>query len=367
MRFGTFHLPLSPTPADDRRVVEEQMQQIEAAEALGFDYAWLTEHNFTGESGYADPIVFGAALSQRTSRIRVGFAVVQMALHHPTRLLIQTSLLDNLLDGRLTIGIGRGSAFNEYEYVAFGARSEGQRERMFEAIELMERAWAGDNTPYEGEHFQLRIPGVRPTPVQKPHPPLMLSVLSDDTVAWAAARGYPIMMPRLDLARATERLAFYRRAMEEASIAPERIGRALDSCTLQRSVYVAATDEQAHEEVQEATFRLHRHLQHSRQTFNPTDVDNRARAAQNASQKWSSPDSTPEEAVADLISRGFILGSPETVRGKLREIRDAGVRGMMLSFTWGDLRHEMVLRSMERFGREVMPEFTAETAGVGSA
>ena len=367
MRFGTFHLPLSPTPEDDRRVIEEQLQQIEAAERLGFDYAWLTEHNFTGESGYADPIVFGAALSQRTSRIRVGFAVVQMALHHPTRLLIQTSLLDNLLDGRLTIGIGRGSAFNEYEYVAFGARSEGQRERMFEAIELMERAWAGDNTPYDGEHFQLRIPGVRPAPVQKPHPPLVLSVLSDDTVAWAAQRGYPVMMPRLDLGRATERLAFYRRAMEEAGASADAIETNLDACTLQRSIYVADTDEQAHAEVQEATFRLHGHLQHSRQTFNPADVDNRARAAQNASQKWSSPDSTPEEAVADLISRGFILGSPETVRRELAEIREAGVRGMMMSFTWGDLPHERVLRSMERFATEVTPEFAGEAAGARTA
>ncbi len=175
------------------------------------------------------------------------------------------------------------------------------------------------------------------------------------------------MMPRLDLARATERLAFYRRSLEEASLGRAEVEHALDACTLQRSVYVAATDEQAHADVQEATFRLHGHLQHSRQTFNPADVDNRSRAAQNASQKWSSPDSTPEEAVADLISRGFILGSPETVRGELREIRDAGVRGMMLSFTWGDLSHEMVLRSMERFGREVMPEFATEAAGVGSA
>ena len=175
------------------------------------------------------------------------------------------------------------------------------------------------------------------------------------------------MMPRLDLGRATERLAFYRRSMEEASHPAHEIESALDSCTLQRSIYVAPTDQQAHDDVQEATFRLHAHLQHSRQTFNPADVDNRARAAQNASQKWSSPDSTSEEAVADLISRGFILGSPETVREGLREIRDAGVRGMMLSFTWGDLRHEMVLRSMERFGREVMPEFAAEAAGVGRA
>ena len=366
MQFGTYHLPLSPTPADDRRVIREQLEQIEAAERLGFDYAWLTEHNFTGENAFGDPIPFAAALSQRTSRIRIGLAVVQMALHHPTRLLIQASLVDNLLDGRLTLGIGRGSSFNEYEYVAFGARSDRQRERMFEAIELMERAWAGDNTPFKGEFFTVRIPGVRPTPVQQPHPPIALSVISDETVRWAAERGYPILMSRLALDRATERLGFYRRAMEEAGAAPAAVERSLDACTMLRSVYIADSDEQAEAEVQEAIHLLHAHLQQSRNTFNPPDIDNRGRAPSHTNPVWASPESTADEAVAALISRGFILGSPETVRGELAAIRDAGVRGLMLAFTFGGLEHERVLRSMERFSHEVMPEFASAPATAGA-
>ena len=61
---------------------------------------WLTEHYFTGESVYNDALMFAAALSQRTERIRIGFAVVQMPFHHPVRLAVQLALLDNLSKGR---------------------------------------------------------------------------------------------------------------------------------------------------------------------------------------------------------------------------------------------------------------------------
>ena len=90
------------------------------------DAVWLTEHHFDGAVAYADPVVFAAAVAARTNRIRIGFAVVEMALHHPVRLAAQTALLDNLSRGRLIMGTGRGSAFNEYEYIGFGQSMEGQ-------------------------------------------------------------------------------------------------------------------------------------------------------------------------------------------------------------------------------------------------
>ena len=170
MRFSTFHQPLAPTSADDARVIDEQIEQVVAAEELGYHTAWLTEHLFNATCAYGDPTLIAAALSQRTTRIRVGFAVLQMAMTHPARLVIQAGLLDNLLKGRLTLGLGRGSAFNPHEYEAFGVTPDAERDRaqMFEAIELMERAWAGDGS-FEGEHYRVAIPEVRPAPVQRPH------------------------------------------------------------------------------------------------------------------------------------------------------------------------------------------------------
>src|SRR5207244_3957807 len=92
MKFGWMTLSLSPTPAEDLASVHQQLDQGVFAEAMGFDYLWLTEHNFTGECAYADPIPFAGALAARTSRVRIGFAVIEMALHHPVRLAIQLAV-----------------------------------------------------------------------------------------------------------------------------------------------------------------------------------------------------------------------------------------------------------------------------------
>ena len=121
MRIGLFMAPICRRPADDSATIDSTLAEAVLAEEIGLDAVWLTEHHFAGESVYADPVVFGAAIAARTTRVKIGFAVVEMALHHPVRLAVQTALLDNLSHGRLIVGTGRGSAFNHYEYAGFGA------------------------------------------------------------------------------------------------------------------------------------------------------------------------------------------------------------------------------------------------------
>src|SRR5947199_255346 len=129
MRFGWLTLAHSGSPEGDYGAIHELVAQACFAETMGFDGLWLTEHNFTGESVYCDPIPFASVVAARTSRIRIGFAVLQLALRHPIRLATQLALLDNLSDGRLDIGVGHGTNFNEYEFVGYGLRSDDSRER----------------------------------------------------------------------------------------------------------------------------------------------------------------------------------------------------------------------------------------------
>ena len=86
MKFGWLTLALSPSPEEDAVRIDDQIEQVCAAESLGFDDVWLTEHYFTGESVYNDALLFASALTMRTTRIRIGFAVIQMPFHHPIRL-----------------------------------------------------------------------------------------------------------------------------------------------------------------------------------------------------------------------------------------------------------------------------------------
>ena len=115
---------------------------------------------------YCDPIPFAAALASRTRRIRIGFAVIQLALRHPVRLAVELALLDNLSQGRLDVGVGRGSLYNEYEYVGYGLRSDDARERAAEALDGAHRGVDGQAPfSYAGKHFQVQFPALRPRPV----------------------------------------------------------------------------------------------------------------------------------------------------------------------------------------------------------
>src|SRR5258708_751143 len=106
MQFGWLTLALSPSPEEDAARIEQQIEQVCYAESLGFSDVWLTEHYFTGESVYNDSLMFAAALAMKTSRIRIGFAVVQTPFHHPVRLAVQLALLDNLSHGRIDVEQG---------------------------------------------------------------------------------------------------------------------------------------------------------------------------------------------------------------------------------------------------------------------
>ena len=196
MRFGWLTLSLSPSPEEDADRIDQQIEQVRFAERLGFGDVWLTEHYFTGESVYNDALLFASAVAMRTERIRIGFAVVQLPFHHPVRLAVQLALLDNLSRGRIDVGVGKGTIYNEYEFVGHGLRSDDSRARMEEAIDIIGRLWGGGPVIYNGKYFQLQVPQLRPRPVQRPHPPLWRSVISPSSFSECGRLGVPILTAR---------------------------------------------------------------------------------------------------------------------------------------------------------------------------
>jgi alkanesulfonate monooxygenase SsuD/methylene tetrahydromethanopterin reductase-like flavin-dependent oxidoreductase (luciferase family) len=108
LRFSNFLFPESRDPAGDQRVIAESVAEAKLCDELGVEVLWLAEHHFDGNCAYVDPVTFAAAVLSATKRIKVGFAVAQVSLHHPMRLAEQMSLLDNLSGGRVIVGLGRG-------------------------------------------------------------------------------------------------------------------------------------------------------------------------------------------------------------------------------------------------------------------
>ena len=109
MKFATFtHLPW---PEENRpgEVYESHTQQVILAEELGFHSAWIAEHHFTRYGLGSAPLVIAANIRARTSKIRIGTAVLELPLHHLVRLAEEVSVLDVLSDGRVDVGFGRGA------------------------------------------------------------------------------------------------------------------------------------------------------------------------------------------------------------------------------------------------------------------
>ena len=194
MRFGHFCYPMNFDASRDLQVIEDCLKEAQLVEELGWDAIWFAEHNFTGEVVYADPLMFASAVAVKTSRILLGFGVVEMALHHPVRLAIQTSVLDNISRGRLIVGTGRGSNLNAFEYAGFGTTVSEGHERLEEAEDLLIKAWTTENLRYEGEYWQVAFPAVRPRPYQKPHPPLARACISEESIRAMAKIGRPVML-----------------------------------------------------------------------------------------------------------------------------------------------------------------------------
>ncbi|MGE0222781.1 MAG: LLM class flavin-dependent oxidoreductase [Acetobacteraceae bacterium] len=353
MKFGWLTLALSPSPAEDAARIDQQIIQVCFAETLGFSDVWLTEHYFTGESVYNDALLFAAAVSQRTERIRIGFAVVQMPFHHPVRLATQLALLDNLSKGRIDVGVGKGTVYNEYEFVGHGLRSDDSRERMEEAVDILQRAWREAPLDYDGRYYKVHVPELRPRPVQQPGPPLWRSVISPSSFTECGRLGIPILTSRLAVARIRERWQLYQSGLEAGGHDERTRARLMEQIALWRNVYVADSDAQAEDELSALLLETRAHMMHVRDAYNPADF----RIDPVMLNAWTDPGVGESEALAFMMSSGCLYGSPARVREQVAELRDVGVRHLLCQTGFGDMSHEANIASMRRFGEHVMPWF----------
>ena len=353
MQFGWLTLAHSPSAAEDQREIFRLLEQACLAETLGFDGVWLTEHNFTGESVYSDPIPFASALAMRTSRIRIGFAVIQMALRHPVRLATQLSLLDNLCNGRLDIGVGRGSIFNEYEFVGYGLRSGDSRERMAEALEIMVRAWTDTPLDYKGRFFNLSLPELRPVPVQKPHPPDLAQRRHRAFVRGLRSQGCADPDGAVACRSDRRQVGLYRRGLASSGLREVEQARLLANAALWRWIYVGQARAEAEDEFAAALLHTRQHMNHARTELNPSDFA----IPQAVLNPWTDSRVADADGIRFALENGTITGTAADVAEQIAELRDAGVGHVLAQMSFGYLGHERIAASMRRFGENVMPKF----------
>ena len=245
MRFGHFYYPMKFDDSRDEEAIRECLAEAELVEELGFDAIWLAEHYFTGECVYGDPLVFAGALAVKTRRVDIGFGILELPLHNPVRVAIQTALLDNLTRGRVIVGTAKGSNYNAYEYIGFGTNPDLGVEQLDEAEDLLVQAWTTDNLEFRGKHYRVAFPSSRPRPYQKPHPRLARACIDDESVKAMARIGRPILLRGRSTNHTAASIRLYRDTMAEAGFGEEAIERNLDQIWVWRELHLAETDDQA--------------------------------------------------------------------------------------------------------------------------
>ena len=237
-----------------------------------------------------------------------------------------------------------------------GLRSTDSRERMEEAVEILERAWSESPLSYEGKFHKVHVPAIRPRPVQQPGPPLWRSVISPGSFTECGKLGVPILTARLPVARLRERWALYADGIDAGGHSAAKKARLLAQSALWRNVYVAESQAQAEDELARVLYDARDHLIHMRQQHNPPDFAIEP-AALNA---WNDPAVATDVAVKEAMSLGSLYGTPARVREQVAELRDAGIRHLLCQTAWGAMSHEQNVASMRRFGEQVMPAFRAK-------
>lgn len=318
-------------------IYEERLKLLEYADRQGFYCYHLAEHHVTPLSLAPSPGVFLAAAAQRTKNIRLGPLVYLLPFYSPLRLLLEVCMLDNLSNGRLELGVGRGIV--PMEAALYDVEFDDGREMFQEALDILIMGLTQETLTYTGKHYQYEDIRMWSQPQQRPYPPLWYATNNKETVPWIARHGFNTSTVFDQAADVKTHFDLYRQVWEQhrndagrlnAHVAEPKLG-------LTRLVYIAPTDAEA--------------LQECRAAFNAW--------FHNINFLWDKHNvPLPVEIDFDywVEKEVTIVGSPTTVREQVgRTIEESGINYFNSVFAWGDLTHQQAMRSIGLFCEEVMP------------
>ena len=374
MRFAAFTTVAASAgeATNAAEMLDNLRQQTVLAEELGFEAMWLGEHHF-GPYGIGDlpnPILLGADLAARTSRIRIGQMANIAPWWHPIRLAEDLAILDNMTEGRIEVGFGRG--IWPYEGPQFHANADPRkdaenRELFRETIEVVRKIWSDEYFSHQGENYGFpagdtvfshpsyppdpawqdgeRVTRLRvtPRPYQKPHPPLWMTVSTDRSVTTAAELGLKACYWQPPPLRIRQRMELYAEVRSKLEGRPFSLG---EDQAVMRSTYVASSMEDARRDAEAGIMSsfIFNDPFRGRQVFtNPGEELN-----DDVRLDWDF-----------LEPRTLLVGSPDHVAEKIQELREVcSLECLLVEFAHGGIPQRKILRNLENFATRVMPRFT---------
>lgn len=332
MRFGIFVLGGIFGGQDHGDALRRAAEAVVAAEAAGFDEAWIAEHHFLSYGVCPSAVTFAAHALGATSRITLGTAVSVLSTTHPVALAEQTAMLDQLSGGRFVLGVGRGGPWVDLE--VFGTGLDRYENGFPESLDLLLRSLTEDTVSAEGPRFVFREVPMVPRPHTRPRPPVAVACTSRATVELAAVRGLPMLLGmHIGDQEKAELVAWYEKAAVEAGRDPAAVRHM--STVL---AYVADDRESATRELRAS---MPGWLADGLAGYVP--VDGRPR-----------PSRDPV-AYTELLCSLHPVGSPAECADQLRASAErTGIEHVLMMVEGGGSR-ERTLATIERLGAEVLP------------
>jgi alkanesulfonate monooxygenase SsuD/methylene tetrahydromethanopterin reductase-like flavin-dependent oxidoreductase (luciferase family) len=341
-------------PQNGPKLYNRYIDELVLADELGFDGVCCNEHHQNAYGLMPIPGVIAGALVRETKRCQV--AVLGRALPlltYPLSVAEEYAMLDNISNGRLIAGFVRGIGA---EYHSTGVNPAESHDRFHEAHDLILQAWSRPGPfAFEGKYYHFQYVNTWPRPVQQPHPPVWIpSQGSRETIEWAShpSRKYTYLQTFSPVDQLARFMAMYQQQAQkygyEAS--PQQLGWATP-------VYVSDSDEAARREARphiEAFYN--KFLRMPVEMLLPPGYLSLA-SITSVTDKIRSGPAAGGYTIEDLSAKGMIIcGGPDSVVRQLETYQKQVGFGKLIAMTqFGTLPHDLTVKSMELFAREVMP------------
>ncbi len=365
MKFGVMYELSVPHPFVDgieRSVIENALEQIRLADELGFDTAWAVEHHFLEEYSHCSaPELFLTAAAVQTTRIRVGHAAVVCVpeMNHPIRVAERAAFLDILSGGRLEFGTARSSTWTELG--GFQSDPDSTKKDWDEYVRVLPKMWTQEYFSYEGSCFSMPERAILPKPLQKPHPPMWVTVTSPGTELDAADRGIGCLgVAAAGFEEQERRTKEYHRRIQLC----DPVGAVNDQVSTLNFLY-------CHQDLKVGAERgmqmlgtfglLNSHLLFTREAYPTSAYATLGNLAPGAGRKREK--GSPADAVG--VPEGMCIGDPKHIAAAVKEWESIGVDQVNFMLNAAEiLPQEQVLDSLRLFAAEVMPAFRQSEGAV---
>jgi alkanesulfonate monooxygenase SsuD/methylene tetrahydromethanopterin reductase-like flavin-dependent oxidoreductase (luciferase family) len=214
--------------------------QCAAAVDYGFDTLTFAEHHYSPKQLSPNPVIMASLAGTRFPSVDIGVFGTDLPINNPVRVAEEYAMLDNLLGGRLRVGLLRGTP---NEYLTYFDNPWESREKFEEGTLLLQACWT-EREPFgwEGRYYRYRNISLWPRVVQSPHPRILISGNSADGAIFAGKHGFDVGFSYLGLEKAKANLDLYHAAAAAAGWSPTP-----DNVQYRHWMWVEETDEGAWE------------------------------------------------------------------------------------------------------------------------